>query len=168
MGTPKIKPSNSDAANGFNSHSTQPSPELRDRAPDESSDDDDEERISGLPTNFRNLPIVPRAKDMDANYEPFLRVAEKKYESTEHYLDVQFRLLREDLIRPLRLGIAAHKKGHKDLRVYRDIKLDDPILHLQTGEFIHYANIKVCSISHHDFSHPRDFRLPNKFFSTKQ
>lgn len=59
------------------------------------------------PENFRELSIVPtRAELLDRC--PFLRpnIVNGAYSDVEHYLDVQFRLLREDCFGPLRDGIS--------------------------------------------------------------
>jgi len=47
--------------------------------------------------------------DIHSTEKPFLRenIVRGEYEDAEHYLDVQFRLLREDFIRPLRNGIQV-------------------------------------------------------------
>lgn len=100
------------------------------------------------PMNFRELSVVPTPEDIGYDYRPYLRPARKKgrYDSDEHYLDVQFRLLREDLIRPLREGIAAYQKGgarETDLYVYKDVELGASTMHQQTGELISYAQLKV-------------------------
>ena len=68
---------------------------------------------------------------------PFLRrnKTDGSYNDAEHYLDVQFRLLREDFVRPLREGIAkllerigsAKLSGLQDIRVYKDARLLYPV-----------------------------------------
>ena len=59
------------------------------------------------PNDFRDMPICPTNKEIKSQERPFLRKNIKKgrYEDVEHYLDVQFRLLREDFLEPLREGI---------------------------------------------------------------
>ena len=68
---------------------------------------------------------------------PFLRrnKTDGSYNDAEHYLDVQFRLLREDFVRPLREGIAkllerigsAKIGALQDIRVYKDVRLLYPV-----------------------------------------
>jgi len=68
---------------------------------------------------------------------PFLRrnKIDGSYNDVEHYLDVQFRLLREDFVRPLREGIAqllerlgSSKIGaHQDIRLYNNVRLLYPV-----------------------------------------
>ena len=63
------------------------------------------------PENFRSLSIVPDATDLLCS-KPFLRknITDGKFNDLEHYLDVQFRLLREDFVMPLRRGIRQMRK----------------------------------------------------------
>ena len=59
------------------------------------------------PNDFRDIPMCPTNKEIKSQERPFLRKNIKKgsYDDVEHYLDVQFRLLREDFLEPLREGI---------------------------------------------------------------
>ena len=59
------------------------------------------------PNDFRDIPICPTNKEITSQDRPFLRknISKGRYEDAEHYLDVQFRLLREDFLEPLREGI---------------------------------------------------------------
>ena len=56
------------------------------------------------PDDFRGLEVTPQASDFLCHKKPFLRanVVDGAYEDLDHYLDVQFRLLREDFVIPLR------------------------------------------------------------------
>ncbi|KAL8616355.1 hypothetical protein ACOMHN_032209 [Nucella lapillus] len=86
------------------------------------------------PDDFTDLPIFPSLKDMEWNQNLFLRAnkGEGSYRDVNHYLDVQFRLMREDYIRPLREGIGQFKynkaKGevnrkNRDLRLYNKVQI---------------------------------------------
>ncbi|GAB1605315.1 NFX1-type zinc finger-containing protein 1-like [Argonauta hians] len=59
--------------------------------------------------DFRELQLVPTVEEITSNKFPVLRKNIKKgvYEDLEHYLDVQFRLIREDFVGPLRDGLAS-------------------------------------------------------------
>ncbi|ODM88663.1 NFX1-type zinc finger-containing protein 1 [Orchesella cincta] len=59
------------------------------------------------PQDYRRVQIVPTLKELLEDKRPFLRPNKIKgaYDSPEHYLDVQFRLLREDFVQPLRKGV---------------------------------------------------------------
>ncbi|XP_014216290.1 NFX1-type zinc finger-containing protein 1-like [Copidosoma floridanum] len=81
------------------------------------------------PDDFRNLSVIPTMEDLFDD-KPFLRkcIVGKAYDSVEHYLDVQFRLLREDFVSPLRSGIQEFLVGDKkyknsDFRIYKNVKL---------------------------------------------
>jgi len=68
-------------------------------------------RAEPPPNDFRQMSIFPDIRsDIHATGEPFLRrnIVKGGYDDAEHYLDVQFRLLREDFIRPLRNGIHEY------------------------------------------------------------
>ncbi|RCN38140.1 hypothetical protein ANCCAN_15943 [Ancylostoma caninum] len=65
------------------------------------------------PCDFRELSEVPVKKDIHNAEISYLRraIIDGKYKDAAHYLDVQFRLFREDLISPLRDGIAVYKRN---------------------------------------------------------
>ena len=89
------------------------------------------------PEHFRWLTVVPTQEDILSEGRPFLRrnKIDGSYEDADHYLDVQFRLLREDFIRPLREGIAQLLErisspkiiDFQDIRVYNNVCLLYPI-----------------------------------------
>ena len=89
------------------------------------------------PDDFRSLSVVPTQADILTGERPFLRrnKVDGSYNNAEHYLDVQFRLLREDFVRPLREGIAnlldrigsAKIGALQDIRFYKDVKLFYPV-----------------------------------------
>ena len=98
------------------------------------------------PHNFRELGVFPKAADLSMTYNPFLRVNvvdERGYTDLEHYLDVQFRLVREDFIIPLREAImelrrdssgletssTRDKERAKDVYFYRDVTVLYPVCH---------------------------------------
>ena len=83
------------------------------------------------PEDFRELSVVPTIHDIDTDKEPYLRPIKTigKYENGEEYLDVQFRLLKEDFTAPLREGIEEITKGlsrferKHDMKIYRDVHI---------------------------------------------
>ena len=91
--------------------------------------------------SFRQLSVIPTHWDIIASQiddeEPFLRKNKIKgpYYNEEHYLDVQFRLLREDFLRPLRDGIKqvmampSHSTDEslQDVRIYENVKILKPV-----------------------------------------
>ena len=77
-------------------------------------------------------------QDIHAEDLPFLRANRIKgeYRDIDHYLDVQFRLLREDFLGPLRDGInefLQHRRDpqhrYQDIRLYQNVQLLNPVCH---------------------------------------
>ncbi|XP_064640667.1 NFX1-type zinc finger-containing protein 1-like [Lineus longissimus] len=83
------------------------------------------------PNDFRGISVMPTQEDLEDD-EPFLKENRMNgYESTLQYLDTQFRLMREDLLAPLREGIKEHLQNVRDRKfaarlqdccVYRDVQ----------------------------------------------
>ncbi|CAL1285235.1 unnamed protein product [Larinioides sclopetarius] len=114
------------------------------------------------PENYRSIPVLPSEVDIQQPCA-FLRpsVIKGQYQSTEHYLDVQYRLLREDYVRPLREGITEYLtfkdrkkylKRIKDIKVYRDVKIMKQ--EFVNGELLHmvYINDKKFAKIKWEFS----------------
>uniref|UniRef100_A0AC34F2L1 NF-X1-type domain-containing protein n=1 Tax=Panagrolaimus sp. ES5 TaxID=591445 RepID=A0AC34F2L1_9BILA len=100
----------------------------------------------GKPSDdFRSLSIIPDAAELALGYQPFIRKAiiNGPYKSDNDYLDTQFRLMREDLVQKFREGISTHETNDQDIYIHRDVTFDPSTLHYPTGDFIHYANIRV-------------------------
>jgi hypothetical protein len=59
------------------------------------------------PSDFRELSIIPLMEELKSKEPVFLVPNKKKgcFPSANKYLDIQFRLLREDFVQPLRKGI---------------------------------------------------------------
>ena len=86
------------------------------------------------PNDFRQLNVMPEWDDVCTNDEPFLRpnIIIGNYSDVDTYLDIQFRLLREDFFSPLREGLLAFRnqteKKQKNIRIdnvrlYYDVKI---------------------------------------------
>ena len=88
------------------------------------------------PQHFTELPVLPSTEELqpDAD-EPYLRpnITTGGYTDWEHYLDVQFRLLREDFVAPLRDGIQLYepsgisRKYLSEVRVYDKVSVRSPV-----------------------------------------
>lgn len=76
--------------------------------------------------------------------KPYLRanIVNGAYESVEHYLDIQFRLLREDYIEPLRKGINYYlrvvrgeniEKKRLEIKIYDKVTISPPERHKWSG-----------------------------------
>ncbi|XP_071959185.1 NFX1-type zinc finger-containing protein 1-like [Antedon mediterranea] len=88
------------------------------------------------PDNFREISIFPTINDLTADYKPYLRKNRLggSYDDVDHYLDVHFRLIREDLVRPLREGIKEYLHTKDDsnkritsIRIYYDVTIEYPV-----------------------------------------
>ena len=81
------------------------------------------------PNNFRLLKLIPSMDEILSNEPVFLRanIVEQggSYENSEHYLDIHFRLLREDFLGPLRDGIQTYvshsSQKNTDIRIYENV-----------------------------------------------
>ena len=110
---------------------------------------DDEEP----PDDFRDIDIFPQTADMQIDERPFLRKNKVKgsYDNVNHYLDVQFRLLREDFVCPLRDGIGDYIQAVQDrgsakkiqeIRIYPSVQVISPVC----------GDNGLCHVLHFDVS----------------
>ena len=69
-------------------------------------------KLQKPPNDFRKMSVMPNWDDLHMEGHPFLRpnIVEGHYPDAETYLDVQFRLMREDFVQPLRAGIQEYMK----------------------------------------------------------
>ncbi|XP_060589825.1 NFX1-type zinc finger-containing protein 1-like [Ruditapes philippinarum] len=92
------------------------------------------------PEDFRLIQVTPSANEIQCAAQPFLRPNKLNggYDDLDHYLDVQFRLLREDFVGPLREGISQYiksnmgmqkgqQKTNSDIKIY-NAKVYSPII----------------------------------------
>jgi hypothetical protein len=81
------------------------------------------------PEHFTQLPVLPSTNEVHPHArKPFIRpnITKGTYTDWEHYLDVQFRLMREDFIAPLRNGIRhyeRHGAKNKEVMVYEGVSV---------------------------------------------
>ena len=75
----------------------------------------DEQSGAEPPQNFRELSVIPQAADLC--FKPFLRenIVDRKFKDLDHYLDVQFRLLKEDFVMHLRDSIKQLTRENNSL-----------------------------------------------------
>ena len=86
-------------------------------------------------SEYRNMQVMPEWHEVrDPNPPTRLRpnIISEQYEDWMHYYDVQFRLLREDFIAPLRKGIKDYRDGKvgrniSNLRVYHNVRIAKPV-----------------------------------------
>jgi hypothetical protein len=95
------------------------------------------------PNNFREISVYPTSEDLLTSHLPFLRpnIISGAYLDVEHYLDVQFRLLREDFVCPLRDGITNYL-SEKPTRNKNNMKRVDNVRFYKNVTF---DSIKVMS-----------------------
>ncbi|XP_077982503.1 NFX1-type zinc finger-containing protein 1-like [Glandiceps talaboti] len=90
------------------------------------------------PDDFHDIPTIPGVADIVMNRRPFIRpnIAKGSFKSIDHYLDVQYRLLREDFVSPLRAGIKEYLQNQalprsqrsrpSDVRIYENVYVLTP------------------------------------------
>ena len=114
------------------------------------------------PNDFRNIPICPTSQEILTLERPFLRanIIKGRYQNAEHYLDVQFRLLREDFLEPLREGIQEiihnvprQKRNQLGMKNYRSVK----IVNKQFRSFgkVHLVKIDVSGFNTSKWIHSK-------------
>ncbi|KAK3752819.1 hypothetical protein QZH41_016357, partial [Actinostola sp. cb2023] len=87
------------------------------------------------PNDFHDVPIEPTVGEITSVENAFLRrnKTQERYEDLNDYLDVQFRLLREDFVGPLREGIrelianTSREDRKYDLFSYEDVHITNPV-----------------------------------------
>lgn len=111
------------------------------------------------PDNFRKLSVFPTEEDIFRREKPFLRenIVKKPFSSVDQYLDIHFRLLKEDSLAGLRNGIQDLKRSSKqreygqaavaklsksknvrrknDVIVYYDVTIIEQVLATNRGNF---------------------------------
>lgn len=112
------------------------------------------------PDDFHDLSVLPTLQDLQFNQKPFLRVNRTKggYKDLQQYLDIQFRLLREDYLHPLREGILDYRReleeasriGRKrqtDIRMYENVEILRPLCSNHgVRHVIRFDNTKLANI----------------------
>jgi hypothetical protein len=118
----------------------------------------DDLALQDPPDNFRTLKVVPTWEDVCLDVEPFLRpnIVKGAYPDVTTYLDVQFRLLREDFFYPLRLGLLAYKnqtdrkhsrmRNPDNIRLYYGVEILEYDLHGDTY-IIQFSNAHLKKIN---------------------
>ncbi|KAH9507649.1 NFX1-type zinc finger-containing protein 1 [Bulinus truncatus] len=85
------------------------------------------------PDNYDSMAIFPETEELYSPVEPFLRANKTKgaYRDLKHYLDIHSRLIKEDYLAPVRIGLKLYQEalanGEKakehDLRFYYEVKI---------------------------------------------
>ena len=108
------------------------------------------------PEDYREISVLPNLYEIRTMEIPFLRqnIIYGAYKDVEHYLDVQFRLLREDFVGPLRRGIAQlisladdrNDRKLQDVRVYRGVHILEA--HCTNDGIVHHVEFNVLGMRH--------------------
>lgn len=88
--------------------------------------------------DFRRVVILPSVEEMERDQGLKLQqravrsnLVKGSYIDWNHYLDVHFRLLREDFVCPLREGLSLHLEGQRkrntNIRVYTGVRILEPV-----------------------------------------
>ena len=115
-------------------------------------------------TNFRKMAIVPEWNEVCTPQKPQLgeNIVCGGYYSWLQYCDIQFRLLREDFIAPLREGISGYLEGGSgrksgNIRVYKKVLLQEPVLFAPHGVCyrikIAHLSKRICWVYSKRFLH---------------
>lgn len=119
--------------------------------------------IASAPDDFRSTTIFPTREDIFPDKPPFLRknVIRGRYDNVDHYLDVQFRLLREDYIAPIREGVqeamGVEEDRSRSLRVYRNVRLIGRSLDSKFGGYLYHLSFDVTGMKRVKWEHSKRF-----------
>ncbi|OQR79981.1 NFX1-type zinc finger-containing protein 1-like [Tropilaelaps mercedesae] len=107
-------------------------------------------RTEGAVCDFRDVSVLPTLEDLKER-TPYLRpnVTEGAYASITDYLDIQFRLLREDLVAPLRVGVQRYRKVAQERKkglIRGSLRSIDDV-HFFTGVRIDKEASRRCSLN---------------------
>jgi hypothetical protein len=119
----------------------------------------DDLALQDPPNNFRTLNVMPTWEEVCLDVEPFIRpnIVKGVYPDLTTYLDIQFRLLREDFFYPLRLGLLAYKNQTDErknsrswdpdnIRLYYGVKILEYDMHGDTYT-IQFSNSHLKKIN---------------------
>ncbi|XP_072385751.1 NFX1-type zinc finger-containing protein 1-like isoform X2 [Diabrotica undecimpunctata] len=103
------------------------------------------------PDDFREISVYPSTVEITTEKSPFLRpnIVKGPYPDINTYLDIQYRLLREDFVLPLRKGICRYINNPRDKQ--QDIKIYEGVKFLK-AESINNQN---CQRIQFDFSNKK-------------
>ena len=112
-------------------------------------------------SEYRQIRILPNWEEICINDPPAkLRsnIVDGAYTDWMHYYDIQFRLLREDFIAPLRRGVCEYMQGIrgwklKDVKVYHNVTIVQPVFALAGVCFC--LHFDVSRLKHYDWSHSK-------------
>ena len=116
--------------------------------------------VDGDLYDYQTIPVLPEAHEINRHTKPKLQanIIDGSYKDWDHYLHVQFSLLREDYISPLRQGICDYNRGMKEkskenISVYKSVRILEPIfLHSGVGFCIRF-DVAESHLRHVQWEH---------------
>ncbi|XP_069677593.1 NFX1-type zinc finger-containing protein 1-like [Periplaneta americana] len=107
------------------------------------------DKSSELPPNeFRVMSLFPTPHELVTNESAFIRpnIIDGAYDSVEHYLDVQFRLLREDFMAPLKEGISnyVNSVNKEDVKKIDNIRIHYNVKFVKPKVTREHLGVVVC------------------------
>ncbi|KAJ4436029.1 hypothetical protein ANN_18655 [Periplaneta americana] len=107
------------------------------------------DKSSELPPNeFRVMSLFPTPHELVTNESAFIRpnIIDGAYDSVEHYLDVQFRLLREDFMAPLKDGISKYVNSvnKEDVKKIDNIRIHHNVKFIKPKATREHLGVVVC------------------------
>jgi hypothetical protein len=95
------------------------------------------------PNDFRAINLIPTPEDIFSEEQAFVRpnLIHGAYTSVEHYLDVQFRLLHEDFLYPIREGITEYVKKVE----FKKLPKGKPVTNVRLYREVMFLNPRVVS-----------------------
>jgi hypothetical protein len=116
------------------------------------------------PDDYKSIPVFPRREDIFSDKPPYLRknIVRGQYNDVTHYLDVQFRLLREDYIAPIRDGVlevtGTHEDRSRSIHVYRNVNVVGRLLDTKFGGLLHRVQFDVSRMRRVNWEHSKRFK----------
>ena len=109
--------------------------------------------------DYRNMSVLPTVDELIKRRDYVklqANIVNGSYDNWSHYLCVQFFLLREDFISPLRQGICDYMRGNEEksrlnIRIYKHIHILEPVC-LFTG-IGYQIDFDVTYLHHVDWEH---------------
>ena len=119
------------------------------------------ERQGPPPEDFRELSIEPSYEDLRPTKEPYLRPIKERgqYSDGEEYLDIQFRLMKEDFLAPLREGLkeillgTERRKRKVHMKVYQNVQIIEP--QCSRGGITHKVQFDASHLQHVQWRHSK-------------
>lgn len=109
------------------------------------------------PDDFHEISIYPTSEELMIRERSFVRENIRKgaYRNVHHYLDVQFRLLREDFVGPLRKAVLNYMNPNtnsrlENVRLHRKVQFQEKtVTSREVGIFLQYTfSKKIRNLEH--------------------